>query len=101
MKNTNRFFPALVGVTLTSALSAQSAAHPNVIYVFPDQFRNCALHFWNDDAFKAFVNFNADPTHTPQIDKFAREAVVLSSAQSNCPLSGPCCSADCTLMQTE
>jgi hypothetical protein len=35
--------PAILGLTVTSALTAQQAVHPNVIYVFPDQFRNCAL----------------------------------------------------------
>ncbi|MEI6555126.1 MAG: sulfatase [Paludibacter sp.] len=89
MKTKTNIVPALLGLTTLSALSAQTTNHPNVIYVFPDQFRNCALHFWNDDAFKSYVNFKADPTHTPQIDKFAHEAVVLSSAQSNCPLSSP------------
>jgi len=89
MKNTNRFFPALVGVSITSALSAQSATHPNIIYVFPDQFRNCAMNFWNEEEFKQAINFKADPVHTPVLDKFALEAVVLSQAQSNCPLSSP------------
>lgn len=62
---------------------------PNVIYVFPDQFRNCALSFWNDDEFADKVNFRADPTHTPVLNAFAKEAVVLSSAVSNFPLSSP------------
>ena len=78
MKNTYRFLPALVGVTLSSALNAQSGAHPNVIYVFPDQFRNCAMQFWNEKEFTRYINFKADPVHTPVLDKFAREAVVLS-----------------------
>ena len=41
----------------------QQAEHPNIIYVFPDQYRNQAMGFWSQD--------------------------VLSSAQSNCPLSSP------------
>ena len=63
--------------------------HPNIIYVFPDQFRNQALGFWRQEGFREHVNFLGDPVHTPVLDAFAREAVVLSSAQSNCPLSSP------------
>lgn len=74
-----------------SGAQAQSGAEsrPNVIYVFPDQFRNCALEFWNQKEFNQYVHFKADPVHTPNLNRFARESVVLSSAISNCPLSSP------------
>ena len=62
---------------------------PNIIYIFPDQFRNHALEFWNQDGFREQVRFKADPVHTPHLNAFARESVVLTSAQSNCPLSSP------------
>lgn len=62
---------------------------PNVIYVFPDQFRNCALEFWNQKEFNKYVHFKADPVHTPNLNQFAKESLVLSSAVSNCPLSSP------------
>ncbi len=62
---------------------------PNVIYVFPDQYRNQAMGFWRQDGFRDKVNFEGDPVHTPNLDAFARESMVLSSAQSNCPLSSP------------
>ncbi|MDL2214599.1 sulfatase [Dysgonomonas sp. OttesenSCG-928-M03] len=71
------------------ALSGYAQEHPNVIYVFPDQFRNHALGFWNEEGFRDKVNFIPDPVHTPNLNKFARESVVLSSAVSNCPLSSP------------
>lgn len=64
-------------------------ARPNVIYVFPDQFRNMAMGFWNEPGFRECVRFEADPVHTPNIDRFAKESLVLSSAMSNCPLSSP------------
>lgn len=63
--------------------------HPNVIYVFPDQFRNQALGFWNEPNFRKQINFRGDPTYTPHLNAFARESLVLSSAMSNCPLSSP------------
>lgn len=63
--------------------------HPNIIYIFPDQFRNQAMGFWNQEGFRDKVNFRADPVHTPNLDGFARESMVLTSAMSNCPLSSP------------
>jgi arylsulfatase A-like enzyme len=62
---------------------------PNIIYVFPDQFRNCALGFWNQEGFKEYVQFKGDPVHTPNLNAFARQSLVLTSAMSNFPLSSP------------
>ena len=67
----------------------QAAQQPNVIYVFPDQFRNQAMEFWGQEGFREHVNFRPDPVQTPRLNEFARESMVLSSAQSNCPLSSP------------
>lgn len=71
------------------APQVEQAGHPNIIYVFPDQYRNQAMEFWNQDGFREKVNFKGDPVHTPNLNAFARESVVLTSAQSNCPLSSP------------
>ena len=86
----------LGGLSLLSVLDVKAqqtkqpeAEQPNVIYIFPDQFRNQALGFWNQDGFRQQVNFKADPVHTPFLNEFARQSVVLTSAQSNCPLSSP------------
>ena len=38
------------GLALT-ACGQSAAERPNVIYVFPDQFRNSSLGFWNDAGF--------------------------------------------------
>ncbi len=62
---------------------------PNVIYVFPDQMRNCAMEFWHNENFLKFINFTADPVKTPNLNRFAEESVVFTSAMSNCPLSTP------------
>lgn len=69
--------------------SNRQKATPNVIYVFPDQFRNCALGIWRMPEYANKVRFKGDPTVTPHLNAFAREAVVLTSAQSNFPLSSP------------
>lgn len=84
-----RVIGSVISLGIIGGAFAQHDNRPNVVYVFPDQLRNHAMHFWNQDDFKQAVNFQADPVHTPNIDKFAREAVVLTSAQSNCPLSSP------------
>ncbi len=31
--------------------ASQQAEHPNIIYVFPDQYRNQAMGFWRQDGF--------------------------------------------------
>lgn len=72
-----------------STSQTEKMAYPNIIYVFPDQYRNQAMGFWNQEGFRDKVNFRGDPVHTPVLDQFARESVVLTSAQSNCPLSSP------------
>lgn len=79
---------ALQGCKTQQGKSADTE-QPNVIYIFPDQFRNQALEFWNQDGFRERVNFRADPVKTPHLNAFARESAVLTSAQSNCPLSSP------------
>lgn len=78
---------ALLG-TYYEAFS-QHTKGPNVIYIFPDQMRNHAMGFWNEPGFKENVNFTGDPVHTPNLNAFARESVVLTSAMSNFPLSSP------------
>ena len=52
---------------------AEQAQQPNVIYVFPDQFRNQAMEFWGQEGFREKVNFRNDPVHTPRLNDFARD----------------------------
>ena len=76
------------GLALT-ACGPSAAERPNVIYVFPDQYRNSSLGFWSDPEFASQVAWQGDPVSTPNLDRFAREAVVLSEAVSNFPVSSP------------
>ena len=69
-------FLPLTGLSLFSAGCAQKQEQktpemPNVVYVFPDQYRNMAMGFWNEPEFNKNVNFKADPVHTPNINRFA------------------------------
>lgn len=81
--------PIVMGLALSGVAIAQTNDRPNIIYVFPDQFRNHAMQLWSEEGFRDKVNFKGDPVHTPVLSRFARESVVLTSAQSNCPLSSP------------
>ena len=83
----NIFIP-LSTVALAGCGAAQEQK-PNIIYVFPDQFRNQAMAFWNEPEYAGHVGWQADPVQTPRLDAFADESVVLSRAVSNCPLSSP------------
>lgn len=65
----------------------ESAKRPNVLYVFPDQFRNSAMGFWRDSVYSRHVGWEGDPVHTPNLDAFARQSVVFTRALSNCPIS--------------
>ena len=51
---------------------------PNILFIFPDQFRNAAVG----------IN-NQDPVYTPNLDKLGKEGMVISNAISNYPLCSP------------
>lgn len=83
----NRYIAPASGLLLVACSGGQD--RPNVIYVFPDQFRNQALGFWNGEEYAEHVGWKADPVHTPNLDRFADESLVFSRAVSTCPLSSP------------
>lgn len=78
----------LTGIAL-AACGNTVQERPNIIYVFPDQFRNASLGFWGEGGFSEHVGWAADPVHTPRLNAFACDALVLSRAMSTCPLSSP------------
>ncbi len=51
---------------------------PNLVFIFPDQFRSQALGFMQQD-----------PVITPNLDQFASESLVLTHAVSNYPVCSP------------
>ncbi len=76
----NHFF-LLMGIL--SALSFSNAPkepvkQPNLLFIFPDQFRAQAMGF-----------MRADPVRTPHIDKLAEQGVVFINAVSNRPICSP------------
>ena len=77
-----------LSVGLVTSCTTITDEQPNIIYVFPDQYRNMAMDFWDNPEFQQ-ANILADPVHTPHLNRFAKESLVLSNAMSNCPLSSP------------
>ncbi|MBD0831642.1 sulfatase family protein [Aestuariibaculum sediminum] len=55
-----------------------SKQKPNLLFIFPDQLRNAAIG----------IN-KQDPVYTPNIDKLAKEGMVITNAISNYPLCSP------------
>lgn len=66
---------ALLGCTAQAEVEQQ---RPNILYIFPDQYRPQAMAFMEED-----------PVITPNIDRLASEGVVCYNAVSTSPLSSP------------
>jgi arylsulfatase A-like enzyme len=90
MKNLKILFIAcvsLVGLNTCSFVSEQES--PNVIIIFPDQYRLYSMGFWSEGNNADHIQGKPDPVFTPNIDKLARSGVVFSRAISNFPLCSP------------
>lgn len=74
---------------LTSYQAPREEKAPNLLFIFPDQFRVQSMAFWDSPEFSGAIRTKADPVHTPQLDRFAGESVVFTSMVSNCPLCSP------------
>lgn len=88
MKNIDKVILPLTTLALLGCEQAKDQ-RPNIIYVYPDQFRNQAMAFWNEPDYAEHIGWKADPVKTPRLDGFADESIVFSMAMSNCPLSSP------------
>jgi len=62
---------------------------PNLLYVFPDQFRQASLGLWSRAPYQHHHQGLPDPVHTPNLDAFAQQACVLTHAVSNFPVCSP------------
>ncbi len=61
----------------------------NLVMVFPDQFRAQSLGLWSTSDFAGCLRGGGDPVHTPHLDAFARESLVLPRATSTAPVCSP------------
>ena len=76
-----RKWMTVLGLGILSTLHFSASGQekrPNLLYVFPDQFRAQAEGFMHQD-----------PVQTPNIDKLAHQGVVFTNAVSNRPLCSP------------
>lgn len=95
MSKYNKIYPFLgvIGLlpvsscTLKDKAPHQDKQHPNVIYVFPDQLRNSAMEFWGDETYSSHLSHKSDPVITPNLNRFADESIVFTSAFSSTPVS--------------
>ncbi len=62
---------------------------PNLLYVFPDQFRLMSLGIWQDPDYRDFIPGVGDPVYTPNLDAFIKQSTLLNNAVSNCPVCSP------------
>lgn len=69
---------SLLSPSLLGEARTRSGKRPNLVFVFPDQWRGQALGFLNED-----------PVLTPHLDRFAQESLVLTQTVANYPLCSP------------
>lgn len=72
-----------------SSILAAKRKQPNLLFVFPDQFRREAMGFWQKGKFKGALRTEPDPVVTPTLDQLAQESVVFTQAVSTCPVCSP------------
>lgn len=84
-----KFIWSLPVTLLAGAQVYAQEQRPNLVYIFPDQYRLHALSLWSDPAYRDVLNTVGDPVHTPNLDRLAKQSVVFNRACSTCPLSSP------------
>lgn len=90
MKLTKTIFISFIIFTCFISCYEQKHDTPaNIIFIFPDQFRNYSLGFWSQDGNDQYIQGNPDPVSTPALDKLANEGIVFNRAVSNFPLCSP------------
>ena len=83
------FFLILLGISGVVTCNDQVEPKPNVLIIFPDQYRQFSLGFWSQGENAKHIHGTPDPVSTPALDKLAMEGVVFSRAMSNFPLCSP------------
>jgi len=80
LKRTSAFSAtaAFCAVASPAAENKKSPRRPNLVFMFPDQFRRQAIGFMKED-----------PVITPNLDEFAAQSLVLTDAVSSYPVCSP------------
>jgi arylsulfatase A-like enzyme len=71
------------------ARESKGRSHPNLLFIFPDQFRLHALGIWQEPGYRDAVRGVTDPVHTPVLAKLAKESVLFTQAVSTHPVCSP------------
>ncbi|HSH09499.1 MAG TPA: sulfatase, partial [Oceanipulchritudo sp.] len=69
--------------------TATGQRRPNLLFIFPDQFRLQALGIWSKEGYREAIGGVSDPVFTPCLDKLAKESVLFTQACSTFPLCSP------------
>jgi arylsulfatase A-like enzyme len=69
--------------------SRNKEKRPNLIYIFPDQFRLQSLGIWQQKGFDNILGTVSDPVVTPTLDRLAKESILFSQACTIYPLCSP------------
>ncbi len=69
--------------------TSDSSSMPNVLIIYPDQFRRYSAGFWSTPEYQGKTVGNPDPVYTPHIDKLAQNGIVFTNGISNYPLCSP------------
>lgn len=100
MKTKNIIFSSAVfALSSLSAMAAESKnaaventeaeKRPNLLYIFPDQYRMFALGIWSNPEYRNAISTLGDPVHTPNLDKLAKSGILFTNACSTQPVSSP------------
>ena len=71
-------FALIISVILVATSCKREEEKPNIVFLFPDQYREAAMGFMKQD-----------PVITPNIDRFATEGLVFTNATSTMPVCSP------------
>lgn len=72
-----------------NAENLENKKTPNLLYIFPDQYRLFALGIWSNPEFREYLNTKGDPVHTPNLDRLAKQGVLFNQVCSTFPVSSP------------
>ena len=96
MKKANLLLMAAAAMGMPSVAHAHSIetteakdSRPNLLYIFPDQYRMFALGIWSNPEYRNAISTMGDPVHTPNLDRLAQSGVLFTNACSTQPVSSP------------
>lgn len=96
MKTKHLFLFSMISTLGMPSLPAKEMAsepavdkRPNLLYIFPDQYRLFALGIWSDPAYKEAISTVGDPVHTPNLDRLAKQGALFTNVCSTQPVSSP------------